>query len=102
MRLFNITADFRKHIFKLYPGVVDNIELARHQTHIYKSVMKRLNEINKEKDNTLYISKFIAVYGLLPLFDMMTDDICVLWNNFCKHPEQLPLSFAAVQTCICK
>lgn len=99
-------ADFRKHVFELYPGIVDNIKLARHQTHVYKSVVTRINEINKNKDkeNALYISKFIAVYGLLPLFDMLTDGdgICVLWNAFCCNKNQLPLSFAVVQTCICK
>ena len=91
--------DFRKHVYELYPCIVNNIMQARHETNVYTSVVARLKEINK--DHVSYISKFIAVHGLLPLFGMLSN-IGALWNTFCENPEQLPFSFAAIKTCICK
>ena len=57
--------------------------------------------ISETHHHHVYISKFIALHGVLPLYAMSIDQVAELWKAFCHDDDQLAFSYAALRLCIC-
>ena len=82
----------RKDVINMFPNTLAKLEEARQQTQIYSSVIQRISEVACKE----HLTKFIAIHGVLPLYEKSTNEIEALWKTFAQDIDQLPFSWAAV------